>query len=157
MAFSDQLVTCTSCGSRFIFTVNEQRHLSEAGLPVVAPELCPVCRPSPEPAWPGARRPTPVARETASPAAVQPARPAVGRGTTLEGITPRDFGIVKWFNSTKGYGFITSDEGEEVFVHYSAVEGAGYRSLEEGQRVEFEVEQGKRGPQAVHVVPLPNG
>jgi CspA family cold shock protein len=63
-------------------------------------------------------------------------------------------GSVKWFNNEKGYGFIAVDGGQDVFVHYSAIESDGYRSLEEGQRVEFEVAQGAKGPQAeaVHVV-----
>src|SRR4249919_1158433 len=57
-------------------------------------------------------------------------------------------GIVKWFNSEKGYGFIAVDGGADVFVHYSAIEMDCYRSLEEGQRVEFEISQGQKGPQA---------
>ena len=55
---------------------------------------------------------------------------------------------VKWFNAEKGYGFIAVDEGADVFVHYSAIQMDGYRSLEEGQRVEFEISQGQKGPQA---------
>ena len=62
-------------------------------------------------------------------------------------------GTVKWFNATKGFGFIKPDEGEDVFVHYSAISGDGYRSLEEGQRVEFVVTQGQKGPQAQDVTP----
>jgi len=58
---------------------------------------------------------------------------------------------VKWFNAEKGYGFIAVDGGEDVFVHYSAIQGDGYRSLDEGQRVEFEVTQGQKGPQADQV------
>ena len=57
-------------------------------------------------------------------------------------------GTVKWFNNEKGYGFIAVDGGQDVFVHYSAIQSDGYRSLEEGQRVEFEVAQGPKGPQA---------
>lgn len=57
-------------------------------------------------------------------------------------------GSVKWFNSEKGYGFIAVDGGEDVFVHYSAIQSDGYRSLDEGQRVEFEVAQGPKGAQA---------
>jgi CspA family cold shock protein len=60
-------------------------------------------------------------------------------------------GSVKWFNSEKGYGFIAVDDGADVFVHYSAIQMDGYRSLEEGQRVEFEISQGQKGPQAVSV------
>ena len=60
-------------------------------------------------------------------------------------------GRVKWFNNSKGYGFIEIDGGKDVFVHFSAIEGSGYRSLEEGQPVEFEVTQGAKGPQASNV------
>jgi len=60
-------------------------------------------------------------------------------------------GIVKWFNESKGYGFIQRSSGGDVFVHYSAIQGDGYRSLEEGAEVEFEVQEGPKGPQAVNV------
>lgn len=63
-------------------------------------------------------------------------------------------GTVKWFNAEKGYGFITQDDGGDVFVHYSGIEGAGYRSLDEGERVSFEVTEGNRGPQAINVTKL---
>jgi len=61
-------------------------------------------------------------------------------------------GTVKWFNNQKGYGFITPESGEDVFVHHSAIQGDGYKSLEEGQAVEFEVQQGPKGAQAANVV-----
>jgi len=60
-------------------------------------------------------------------------------------------GTVKWFNAEKGYGFIQTEEGQDVFVHYSAIEGEGFKSLDEGQPVEFEVVEGNRGPQASNV------
>jgi CspA family cold shock protein len=60
-------------------------------------------------------------------------------------------GTVKWFNSEKGYGFIAVDGGQDLFVHYTAIDMEGYRSLEDGQRVEFEVGQGPNGPQAEQV------
>ena len=64
-------------------------------------------------------------------------------------------GTVKWFNATKGYGFIKPDDGgEDLFVHQSEIEMQGYRDLQEGQRVEFEVGQGKKGPQASGVKPI---
>lgn len=64
----------------------------------------------------------------------------------------RQVGTVKWFNATKGFGFIERANGKDVFVHYSAINGSGYRSLEEGQRVEFTVVEGQKGPQAQDVV-----
>jgi CspA family cold shock protein len=67
-------------------------------------------------------------------------------------VADRETGTVKWFNSNKGYGFIERDNGKDVFVHYSAISGTGYRSLQEGQRVEFTVVQGDKGPQAQDVV-----
>jgi len=60
-------------------------------------------------------------------------------------------GTVKWFNDAKGYGFITREDGEDVFVHFSAIQGEGFKSLQEGDRVSFEVVQGKKGPQAANV------
>ena len=60
-------------------------------------------------------------------------------------------GSVKWFNAEKGYGFIAVDNGPDVFVHYSAIQMEGYKSLDEGQRVEFEITQGQKGPQAEQV------
>ncbi|NMA86423.1 MAG: cold-shock protein [Tissierellia bacterium] len=60
-------------------------------------------------------------------------------------------GTVKWFNATKGYGFISTEEGDDVFVHYSAIESEGFKTLEEGQDVEFEIVEGEKGPQATNV------
>jgi len=61
-------------------------------------------------------------------------------------------GKVKWFNNQKGYGFITPESGNDVFVHHTAIQGDGYKSLEEGQNVEFDIQQGPKGEQAVNVV-----
>lgn len=63
-------------------------------------------------------------------------------------------GYVKWFNNSKGYGFIARDSGSDVFVHHSAIQGEGYKSLDEGQQVQFEVTSGPKGEQAVNVVKL---
>ena len=60
-------------------------------------------------------------------------------------------GTVKWFNSEKGYGFISQEDGPDVFVHFSAIQGEGYRNLEENQKVEFDLTQGQKGPQAANV------
>jgi Cold shock proteins len=67
-------------------------------------------------------------------------------------MSDRITGTVKWFNGSKGYGFISREGGEDVFVHYSAIQGEGFRNLEEGQKVEFAVEKGPKGPQATNVV-----
>ena len=61
-------------------------------------------------------------------------------------------GIVKWFNDRKGYGFISQEEGNDVFVHFSSIQSTGYKTLSEGDRVEFEIEESDRGPQAKNVV-----
>ena len=66
-------------------------------------------------------------------------------------MSERVSGTVKWFNGGKGYGFIARDGGEDVFVHYSAIQGEGFRNLEEGDRVEFSIEQGQKGPAAADV------
>jgi CspA family cold shock protein len=70
----------------------------------------------------------------------------------------RTTGVVKWFNAEKGYGFITPDDGgKDCFVHFSAIQGGGFRKLEEGQKVELEVGQGQKGPQAENVTALDGG
>lgn len=61
-------------------------------------------------------------------------------------------GTVKWFNETKGYGFITVDDGKDVFVHFSAIQGDGFKTLNEGQKVTFDIVNGEKGPQAANVV-----
>lgn len=66
----------------------------------------------------------------------------------------RSKGTVKWFNASKGYGFITPENGSDVFVHFSAIQGEGYRSLNEGDQVEFTTEDSPKGPQATNVVKI---
>ncbi|NGZ75719.1 cold shock domain-containing protein [Saccharibacillus alkalitolerans] len=63
-------------------------------------------------------------------------------------------GTVKWFNAEKGYGFLQVEGGEDVFVHFSAIQGEGFKTLDEGQEVEFEITDGNRGPQAANVIKL---
>ena len=63
-------------------------------------------------------------------------------------------GTVKWFNAEKGYGFITVEGGNDVFAHFSAIQGEGFKTLEEGQKVSFEIVEGDRGPQAANIVKL---
>lgn len=69
-------------------------------------------------------------------------------------MSERIVGTVKWFNTSKGYGFLAQEGGDDVFVHYSAINMDGYRTLDEGQKVEFSVEEGPKGLQAVNVVPV---
>ena len=76
---------------------------------------------------------------------------AKGKSKTM---SEREIGTVKWFNGSKGYGFIAREDAEDVFVHYTAIQGEGFKNLDEGQRVEFAVEQGPKGLQAANVVPL---
>jgi CspA family cold shock protein len=66
-------------------------------------------------------------------------------------MSERVIGTVKWFNGSKGYGFLAREGGPDVFVHFSAIEGEGFRNLNEGQKVEFTIEQGPKGPQAANV------
>ncbi len=61
-------------------------------------------------------------------------------------------GTIKWFNESKGYGFITSDDGSDIFVHYSSIQGDGFKTLVEGDKVNFDVEEGQKGPKAINVV-----
>jgi CspA family cold shock protein len=74
--------------------------------------------------------------------------------SVVGGFTMKETGTVKWFNDSKGFGFITRESGPDVFVHHSAIQGDGFRSLAEEQAVEFEVTQGPKGPQAQNVVKL---
>jgi len=74
------------------------------------------------------------------------------QGVQKEGLVERLKGTVKWFNNAKGYGFIGRADGPDVFVHYSAISSEGYKSLQEGDQVEFEIAEGQKGPQAANVV-----
>jgi CspA family cold shock protein len=84
-----------------------------------------------------------------------PARWLLSKVKVKGGTGVRDQRFVKWFNPDKGYGFIARPDGEDVFVHFSAIQMEGYRSLDEGQLVEFDVTQGPKGLQAANVRPMP--
>jgi cold shock protein len=93
------------------------------------------------------------------PEVVRPADLGPSGSALLQLIGARDertmaTGTVKWFNAEKGYGFIEREDGDDVFVHYSAIQTSGYRTLEEGQRVEFDVGPGKKGEEAQNVRPI---
>lgn len=75
-----------------------------------------------------------------------------GKETKIKEVEVMAKGKVKWFNNQKGYGFITPENGKDVFVHHTAIKTEGYRTLEEGQSVEFDIQQGPKGEQAVNVV-----
>jgi CspA family cold shock protein len=79
---------------------------------------------------------------------------ATPRKKEAEGSSMREKGTVKWFNAAKGFGFIQRESGEDVFVHFSAIQASGYRSLDEGSKVEFEVLNGPKGLQAANVTPV---
>jgi len=96
-----------------------------------------------------AHRPARAPREARSPRRAPAAQPAAAAGGATHGR-----GTVKWFNESKGFGFIRDDSGEELFVHFSAIRGDGFRSLAEGQRVEFDVVVGPKGRQTANVIPV---
>jgi CspA family cold shock protein len=74
--------------------------------------------------------------------------------TEVKSMSERIVGTVKWFNGSKGYGFLSQPDGADVFVHYSAIQSDGYRTLQEGQKVEFSIEKGPKGLQAANVIPM---
>jgi CspA family cold shock protein len=79
---------------------------------------------------------------------------SIGPSRWTEGREPLATGTVKFFNEQKGYGFISREQGDDVFVHFSAIQGTGFKTLQEGQRVEFEVGRGKKGDEAQNVRPI---
>lgn len=81
------------------------------------------------------------------------AGPSINNASSTEIEGDREFGTVKWFNSSKGFGFITRDQGDDIFVHYRSIRGEGHRSLREGQNVDFVVTEGEKGLQAEDVIP----
>jgi CspA family cold shock protein len=120
MNFRDTLVTCQECGKQFIFTVETQRQMAEAGQEVRVPEMCDICT----------------------------------RKVKYGG---KRHGRIKWFDLGKGYGFISEDDGKELFFHRSGVpmtEEGSLPPLEDGQEVLYDVIDSPKGPQAVQVTPL---
>jgi len=97
------------------------------------------------------KRPQTAERERAPARGPRPAFSGGGGGAMPTTVGGRQSGSVKWFNEAKGFGFIRDDSGEDIFVHFSAITGAGFRTLQEGERVEFEVVPGAKGRQAVNV------
>ncbi|HBY99659.1 MAG TPA: hypothetical protein DEP84_37940 [Chloroflexi bacterium] len=181
--FSDRMLECAECGNQFVWTVAQQRQQYETTGRIEEPEMCPVCavrmermRAPVERVAAASERYTPRAsvegeRSRGSSAASNHS-PAEERRTTESEETTSGYvsgsghplyghggeeytGHVKWFNDRKGFGFVTLDNGIEIFVHYSGIEGEGYKTLKQGQRVQIEVEDTEKGPQATHVKPIP--
>lgn len=168
MAYRDELLECSVCGQSFVFPVDEQRRMEEERGEIVKPTTCPAHRGQAEPpaaqADPAAE-PASAAEPRAEPEAEAPGGPEAtpepqsepqgeSRREPQRGADGRYHGQVKWFDARKGYGFIIRDDGQEIFVHYSGIEGEGFKTLYDGQEVEFDVEDTPRGPQAVNVVKL---
>ena len=152
MAFADEMLECDNCGKQFIFTVDEQRRIADDLGNITPPQQCSACQTSDKPERVSSVEPAPAKIEKV----IEPVIPIVEDISPLDefGFTERYYGEVKWFNRTKGFGFITQENGTDIFVHHSGIEGKGFKALDEGQRVEFEVENSGKGPQAVHVIPF---
>jgi CspA family cold shock protein len=150
MSFADKMLHCERCDRTFIFTVEQQREMAAAGQEVVEPTLCPTCQrlvAPPEPQFQAGSEAGLSPVESASPGDREvPPPPVVGPG--------RHTGQVKWFDARKGFGFIIQDEGGEIFVHHTGIAGEGYKRLEDGQLVEYEIETTSKGPQAINVTPI---
>ena len=173
--FRDRLLVCAECGGQFVFTVGEQRRMMEEQGHIEDPTYCPVCsvklqrNTTSAPAFTSAPEESaeelpdwlmePARATSSEPADVEPAEEAPSAAPRredephpLQGQNcARRQGTVKWFNNRKGFGFITLEDGNELFVHYSGIAGDGYRSLEPDQRVTLVVEETDKGPQASQV------
>lgn len=172
MIFRDEMLTCERCGQTFFFTVTEQRRLAnELGEDnVQTPELCPSCRrsvgrpesaqqPAPERKEPSAqpKEPPVVAAQKPPPTAAQKPQPIAADEFPLEeeGIELKLIGTVKWFSREKGYGFITKADGQDIFFHRTALVDKYGVWPSENERVEFQIHQTQKGPEAVNVSILP--
>lgn len=140
MSYRDTWVTCTECGQRVIFTVEEQRRLEREGKPIEPSALCKDCQhkatPRPAPDHPAPDRPAPEER----------ALPDEG---------PFE-GTVKWYDTSRAYGFITQENGQEIFFHRSGIAPGGPDSFADGARVTYLIEESPKGPQAVEVALMEN-
>jgi CspA family cold shock protein len=174
MIFRDQMLTCARCGTHFVFTVTEQRRLaSELGEEnVEAPELCPSCRRSTrreeprEQSWTAREEPPSQpesAREEPTVQPSEPVAPAPQPQTVAadafplqeEGVQVKLIGTVKWFSREKGYGFITKADGQDIFFHRTALVDKRGVWPGENERVEFQIQDTPKGPEAINVSILP--
>lgn len=146
MVYRDVMVTCASCGKDFVYRVEEQRKQTARGEELAPPDLCPSCRGEspaeyrPEPKQERAPKPAPRAEEKVE------ATVALGPG-------PHE-GIVKWYDTEKGYGFVAHPDGEEIFFHRTGIAPGEKPSFADGTPVTFLIEQSEKGPQAVDVARL---
>ena len=179
MAFRDQMLVCESCGKSFVFTVTEQRRLSEAmgQEEITPPSQCSACRQGAQPAEvreesapaaPAVRREVkPVADRRGSsapePTIASPAAESREPATAIvdefpleeDGVQVKLIGTVKWFSLSKGYGFVTMADGQDLFFHRSDVVGRQSTQIEEEQQVELQVRRTDKGLEAFNVSILP--
>ena len=167
MVFRDQRLICEECGKAFFFTVTEQRRLTEreGTDEIELPTQCKQCRGGPETQpereQPPPRRQPPPREQPA--ARVEPIREQVAAPVSLEdtfpleedGIEVKLIGTVKWFSREKGYGFITKADGQDLFFHRADLAEGEYAWPEEDQKVEFQIRQTEKGPEAFNVSILP--